>query len=182
MSFASIAFLCLNSLSLATPIDTDLSTLKWTGQKPTSEHWGYLKFRSGDIVIKDDKWVGGIFTVDMTSMSVDDFSGGGADRLLKHLRSDDFFSVEQFETAKLRVNSNDNGTLKGKLTIKGKTHPISFSYDHKDNAYQGRMTFDRTLYDITYKSKSVIEGLGDKFIKDKVHVDFKIVLNSATRQ
>ena len=53
---------------------------------------------------------------------------------------------------------------------------IEQNYEKKDSTYSGKMIFDRTLYVITYKSKSVIEGLGDKFIKDKVIVEFKIVL------
>ena len=176
MILTHFAFILSTGIALAAPIDTTQSNLKWTGQKPTSEHWGSLQFSSGNIEIRQDKWVGGEFNVDMTSMTVDDIKGPKGAKLLRHLKNDDFFGVDQFDTATLRITSTKGEQIEGDLTIKGKTHPISFNYKKEKEAYTGKMIFDRTLYGITYKSKSIIEGLGDKFIKDQVIVDFKIVL------
>jgi len=176
MTVTSLAFWLINGISLAAPVNVDKSTLKWIGQKPTSEHWGSLQFDSGDIAIRKGQWIGGDFSVDMTSMTVDDFSGPQSDKLLRHLQNDDFFAVDKFDRATLRISSTKGNQVKADLTIKGQTHEVEFTYTKKDNAYEGRLTFDRTQYGITYKSKSAIKGLGDKFIKDNVHVDFKIIL------
>ena len=177
MTITSIALWLISSIATAAPINTEKSTLKWIGQKPTSEHWGYLKFDSGDIAIHKGKWLGGELIVDMNSMTVDDFTGPQADKLLRHLKNEDFFAVDQHDTAKLRIKSTDDKQVKAHLTIKGQTHPVSFSYTKKGDTYVGKMVFNRTLYGITYKSKSFIEGLGDKFIKDEVIIEFKITLD-----
>ena len=43
----------------------------------------------------------------------------------------------------------------------------------------GTHTFDRTIYDIKYKSKSIFGDLGDKFINDEIKLEFNIVLKEA---
>ena len=49
----------------------------------------------------------GEFFVDMTSINVQDLTGGSKERLEGHLRSDDFFSVESFPSAHLYISSSE---------------------------------------------------------------------------
>ena len=68
----------------------------------------------------------------MTTLDVQDLTGRGKERLEGHLRSDDFFSVDKHNQAKLTINSskktsNISYELSGDLTIKDITHPIVFT-------------------------------------------------------
>ena len=84
------------------------SNIKWTGTELTSKiHYGSLKLTQANLVIVDSKITSGEFTVDMTSLNVEDLEGEWKERLEGHLSSDDFFSIEKFQTASLKVlNSN----------------------------------------------------------------------------
>ena len=104
-------------------------------------------------------------------------------KLIGHLKSDDFFSVAKNPTAKLditKVETKENNTIvNGKLTIKGITQDISFpaSVSKKGNVVVAIATIriDRTKYDIKYGSKSFIEGIGDKAIDDEFELQVNLV-------
>ena len=79
-----------------TNFDLEKSKVKWTGKKITNaSHWGHLNFKKADISFDGNAISSGNFIVDMTSISVDDISGGGKTRLENHLKDDDFFSVDK---------------------------------------------------------------------------------------
>ena len=163
------------STAMAGNLDTKASSLKWTGSKLTGKsHFGTLFFKDGDIVESDGKWTGGSFVVDMNSMTVDDMKGGGAAKLLKHLKNPDFFVVEKFPTATLKVKSVQGNKVTADMTIMDKTNEVSFEYEKKGDAYVGQMKFDRTKYGVVYKSESIFASLGDKVIRDEILIDFTI--------
>ena len=75
----------------------------------------------------------GEFFVDMTSINVQDLTGGSKERLEGHLRSDDFFSVESFPSAHLYISSSElisdgKWMVNGFLTIKDISHPVLFEW------------------------------------------------------
>ena len=69
--------------------------------------------------------------------------------------------------------------MKGNLTIKGKTNPVSFN---ATVSYPGDTMFlksekfkiDRTKWDVNYGSKSVFDNLGDKFISDDMELQIEL--------
>ena len=149
------------------------SNIKWIGTELTSKtHYGSLKLTQADLVIVDSKITSGEFTVDMTSLSVEDLEGKSKERLEGHLSSDDFFSIEKFQTASLKIldsNRLENGSfnVNGELTIKDITHPIEFTITKiGDNNYNANLTFDRSKYDVKFRSGTFFENLGDKLILD----------------
>ena len=72
------------------------SLVRWYGEELTGKtHFGNLSFKEGQIELQDGLIIGGNFVVNMTSLSVEDLSGGAKARLEGHLRSDDFFSVDK---------------------------------------------------------------------------------------
>ena len=78
-------------------LDVSASNIKWIGSQISGKsHFGSLKFKTGNITIKNDVIESGVFVVDMTSLSVEDLEGRGKKSLEGHLNSDDFFSVESF--------------------------------------------------------------------------------------
>jgi polyisoprenoid-binding protein YceI len=161
-----------NSQSLL-KINTEKSTLKWIGEKiTTSQHSGSLDFKSGEMTIKDGLVVSGNFIVDMTSISVEDISGSGKKRLEGHLKSDDFFSVDKHDKALLSIKGSkktDKGFLvDANLTIKDLTHPIQFNMVSIEGGYNADLVFDRSKYNVRFRSGSFFENLGDKLIIDDI--------------
>ena len=154
-------------------INTEKSTLKWIGEKiTTSQHSGSLNFKSGEMTIKDGLVVSGNFIVDMTSISVEDISGYGKKRLEGHLKSDDFFSVDKHDKALLSIKGSkktDKGFLvDANLTIKDLTHPIQFYMVSIEGGYNADLVFDRSKYNVRFRSGSFFENLGDKLIIDDI--------------
>ena len=82
-------------------INTTSSNIEWVGKKVTGQHNGTVKFKDGALVFKGKKLKGGIFTVDMTSLTATDLSGEYLGKLNGHLKSEDFFGTEKYPTAKL---------------------------------------------------------------------------------
>ena len=157
------------------------SKIKWTGIELTSKtHYGSLKLTQANLVIVDSKITSGEFTVDMTSLNVEDLEGEWKERLEGHLSSDDFFSIEKFQTASLKVlnsNSLENGSfnVNGELTIKDITHPIEFTITKNDgNNYNANLTFDRSKYDVKFRSGTFFENLGDKLILDDIDLEVSL--------
>ena len=157
------------------------SNIKWTGKELTSKtHYGSLKLTQANLVIVDSKITSGEFTVDMTSLNVEDLEGEWKERLEGHLSSDDFFSIEKFQTASLKVlnsNSLENGSfnVNGELTIKDITHPIEFTITkNDDNNYNANLTFDRSKYDVKFRSGTFFENLGDKLILDDIDLEVSL--------
>ena len=154
-------------------INTEKSTLKWIGEKiTTSQHSGSLNFKSGEMTFKDGLVVSGNFIVDMTSISVEDISGSGKKRLEGHLKSDDFFSVDKHDKALLSIKGSkktDKGFLvDANLTIKDLTHPIQFNMVSIEGGYNADLVFDRSKYNVRFRSGSFFENLGDKLIIDDI--------------
>lgn len=164
------------------------SELSWKGTKVTGFHVGTLKLKSGKFAVEEGQLKSGEFDIDMTSLANTDIKDeGDKAKLVGHLKSDDFFSVEKFPVATLKVTQaeplKDGGanthTLSGELTIKGATHPISFpaKVEVKTDAVEAKatVTVDRTLYNVRYGSGKFFQNLGNKMIHDTFTVDVKLL-------
>jgi polyisoprenoid-binding protein YceI len=116
----------------------------------------------------------------MTSLLVEDLQGNYKQKLEGHLKSDDFFSVEKFNESSLTILSsskNDSGLdVNGSLTIKGITLPIKFKLedlemDQEEVRWKGVLTFDRSKYNVRFRSGSFFQNLGDKLILDEIRIE-----------
>ena len=181
----------LMGLNLSSQVQMDLSksSIKWIGKEiTTKEHFGALKFSKAQLELNGDVLTGGEFTVDMTTLDVQDLSGGGKQRLEGHLRSDDFFSVNKHQTSYLKINEilppelsrieadNNSFEVSGELTIKGITQPIVFTLKPvSDQSYVADLTFDRSDYNVRFRSGSFFENLGDKLILDDIKLEVTLV-------
>lgn len=160
------------------------SNIRWYGEELTGKtHYGNLSFKDANIKVQDGVITSGSFVVDMTSLSVEDLSGGGKARLEGHLKSDDFFSIEKHTEANLKITQKakvEEGvqTLFGDLTIKGIKHPVEFTMTLSDNnSAVAALTFDRSKYDVRFRSGSFFENLGDKLILDDIRMEVKLQWN-----
>lgn len=165
--------------------DTESSLINWKGFKPTGEHYGTVKVKSGSFTIQNKKIVAGEFEIDMNSIIDLDMAADSEynAKLVGHLKSDDFFGVEKYPVAIFKVTSTeakgDQTLIKGDLTIKEKTHPVSFLATISMDGNQLTLksdTFkvDRSKYDIIFKSKSFFSDLGDQFIDDDMELSVHV--------
>ncbi|KAA8482599.1 polyisoprenoid-binding protein YceI [Arcticibacter tournemirensis] len=191
--FAAVAILAFAAFKPALKtetftIDTKNSSIEWVAAKVTGKHNGTVKISSGNLVFNGKSLQGGSFTTDMNSIAVVDLQGESAQKLIGHLRSDDFFSVEKHPTSEFRITKvspagTDQVNITGDLTIKGITQPITFPAIVKRQgnavvAVAKGVKVDRTKYDIKYGSKSFFGGIGDKAIDD----EFTLSINLAGKK
>ncbi len=167
--------------------DTKESVIRWEGRKIVGGHWGDVFIKSGNLEFKNNKLSGGSFVIDMNSIVVLDLDEkGGKSKLEGHLRSEDFFSVDEYPTSEFVIkdvkdNKNNKYEITGNLTIKGITHSIKFpaNINIKNNRLEARAEFkiDRTKWDIRYGSGKFFDNLGDRMIKDDIIFKVKIIAN-----
>jgi len=153
------------------------SQIKWQAYKVTGQHDGVVNLSSGELRIKDNKIAGGNFEVDMTSITVTDLSGESKGKLEGHLKSPDFFGVEDHPKAKFVISEafpmGENGKyrIKGDLTIKDNTNPIAFNAQMTEEGEMlvanADLKIDRSKYNVRYGSGSFFDNLGDKTIYDE---------------
>jgi polyisoprenoid-binding protein YceI len=118
-------------------INVEKSRIEWTGRNLTSAHSGTIRLRSGRIVVRDGRPIGGGFTLDMDSIENLDLPDSEMRQMLiRHLKSDDFFDVGRFPTAEFQLSKiealpgaqrgSPNWEVTGVLTLKSVTNPITF--------------------------------------------------------
>jgi len=157
------------------------STVKWTGSKASgSSHSGTINISEGKLVFDHGRLVGGEVVIDMNSIKNTDIEGRKKQRLEMHLKNEDFFFVEKYPTAILKIISAasmpDNlYKVAADLTIKGITNRITFAAHltvNKDGFLgTANINIDRTKWDIKYGSGSFFEDLGDRMILDEIEFD-----------
>jgi len=143
-------------------LDTSKSNATWTGYHlaKSYEHTGNINFKSGSIELTDGELAGGAFVIDMNSISNEDLSGSKNAKLVNHLKSEDFFYVEKYDEAILKlteVNSKGDNTydVTADLTIRGITESIDFTIEvNNDQAdvfqANANLKIDRSIYKVMY--------------------------------
>lgn len=164
-------------------VDTEATTLEWTGRMGPKSHVGTVMIESGEIFVDETNTVGGSFTIDMSTLATPD-----GDQVTTHLKSEDFFEVETYPTASFVITSvttegeiGEPGsyTVTGDLTIKDVTNEISFEADLAVEDQTATLTapivIDRSLWNVRYGSASFFDDLGDKVISDEIEFDLTLV-------
>lgn len=162
-------------------IDINSSTIEWLGKKVTGQHNGTVNIKSGNLEMSNGKLTGGMFEIDMTSITVTDLTGNMKGKLEGHLASDDFFSVADYPVATVKITEakmldSNKYDITADLTIKGITKPINFTATMNENTATADITVDRAKYNVRYGSGSFFEGLGDKMIYDNFDLSVKLVM------
>lgn len=167
-------------------IDTLNSNVQWFAYKVTGQHNGVVNIKSGSLTYNDNGFFsGGSFEIDMSTIKATDIQGEMAGKLEGHLKSDDFFGVATYPTAKFVITKvaprGKPGEYKitGNLTIKATTKEVKFDAVLKELAggkieATGDIKIDRTDFDIRYGSGSFFDGLGDKTIYDEFDLKVKL--------
>jgi polyisoprenoid-binding protein YceI len=180
------------TLTLSKPVvfkvDNETSKLTWAAKKATGDHNGQVKVSNGSFAVESNTLKGGSFDIDLNSITDTDLTDQASnDKLVSTLKSETFFNTEKYPKASFAIVSatktGDNQyNVKGNLTIKGITNPVSFPATvaisgKKLNAI-AKITIDRTKYDIKFRSKNFFENLGDKVIYDDFDIDVALVANT----
>jgi polyisoprenoid-binding protein YceI len=165
------------------------SKLNWTGSKPGGQHHGTVQISEGTLNIEKGEIKSGFFTIDLrTIKDLDLEPGTWNDKLVGHLKSEDFFYIEKYPVATFKLTNSTkkdktNYSITGDLTIRGITHPVTF--DATVNINKGYLTatsseivLDRVKWDIKTMSKSVFADLKDKYVDDEMLVTIDLVANS----
>lgn len=187
-SLIVLIFLALSSIGFCATKEVTLNKengkITWKGKKFTGEHFGNVQIDKGSLNFENGELKVGAIEVNMDSMNCLDIEDKDYNaKLVNHLKSDDFFSTQKFPTAKFEITSvlpskGAKYDVKGNLTIKGITKPATLKVNRSEEKdyfkYYGDLVFDRTDYDIKFKSKKFFESIGDKVIYDEVSLNIEI--------
>jgi len=169
-------------------VDTDASKVNWVGSELVGgKHTGYINLESGMLTVKDGNITGGTFTLDMTSITDTDLSpDDGKAKLEKHLKSDDFFSVEAHPTSTFEIvevkpaedNPNATHQITGNLTMKDITKSVTIPAkinmgENKLMASTPQFTIDRKEWDVMFRA-STMDVAKDKIINDRIGLTIEL--------
>lgn len=152
---------------------TPNSSVGFTGSKVTGSHSGGFKTFTGHFTVKDGVPVGNDHKVviDMNSTFSD------AEKLTGHLKSGDFFDVEQFpqstfDVTALEKKSDGEYTVSGNFTLHGVTKNITFPATVSKDGEAVKIS---AKFDINRKDfKIVYAGKADDLIRDQVVIELNL--------
>ncbi len=169
-------------------IDTELSVIVWTGRNPNSTHYGNLQFSGGEISVREGI-ITGIFDIDMHSITNINLQGDELQPvLIDHLKSDDFFLVEQFPSATFKIKNgkpakepyitHPNYEIKRTLELRGTRAEQNFMATvamTADNslAVEAHFDIDRTRWGVIYGSTRFFEHLGLRLVFDLISIQMR---------
>lgn len=168
------------------------STVVWIGSKSTgSTHTGFISGKSGKIAYKDGNIVAGTVDIDMNSLVCNDLAGADKAKIEKHLKSDEFFDVAKFPTAKfdiIKISELDANTqrtasvksivqltnvMTGNLTIKGISRSVTVPVNIHITANTAQITssmftINRSDWGIKYDLGTVSGAVKEAIVDDKI--------------
>ncbi len=161
-------------------VNTAASTVEWHGKKVTGQHHGTVAIKSGTLSVHDGKLTGGNVVLDLTTINDQDMEGESKQKLEGHLKSADFFDVENHPEATLEITevteTDTEGvvTISANLTIRGVTKNITFDAnvsEASEAAFKASADFniEREQWGVSYTGKA--DDLISKEINLKVNLD-----------
>lgn len=165
-------------------IDLGASQVNWKGTMlGVKHHSGSLKFVSGTVMAKAGMVTGGEFVVDMKNYALTDsnYAPDGSKQgtramLMGHLMSPDFFAVDSFPTATLKITGVEGNTAMADLTVRGKTNSEKITdivvTPNEDGSMtaSGKLVFNRQKYGVAWSS-----GSKDAVLSDDIELDVQLM-------
>jgi polyisoprenoid-binding protein YceI len=157
-------------------VDVARSSVHWRGTKfwGLGSHEGTINLASGTLCAVGDTVISGAFVADITTIEVTDIPASDPipkNRLRDHLLSEDFFAAQHYPTAQFRLTAarRENNRLyrvDGQLTMRARTHPITFyargwTVRNDSVRAEARVTLDRQRWDISYRGSTLRDDLVD---------------------
>lgn len=181
--------------SVVYTIDNQASSLKWTGAKITETvHYGTVNIIEGNLAFNEGNLEAGSFVIDMSSILVLDLTEDtGKLKLEGHLKSGDFFLVDEYPTASFEItgvtaldgDAAATHSVSGNLTIKGVTNGITFpaaiSVDDASATATATFEINRNEWGVVWggskTEQSIKDFLQNNLIKDMI--TFEVSLTAA---
>jgi polyisoprenoid-binding protein YceI len=167
-------------------IDSAQSNIEWVGRKVTGSHNGTIAIQAGELILNNGKLVGGKLVVDTTSIRILDIEDPATNaQFAGHLASDDFFSIQKFPEATLKITAVTGNHVEGDLTIKGITHSIGF--DAVINVSDllltatAKLLIDRTKYEMKFRSGNFFKDLGDTLIYNDFELNVTVTAKPVSK-
>ncbi len=166
-------------VSVTYSIDTEKSVVNWNGKMiGVYAHEGTMRLTEGSLKVTDETVTEGYFSIDMNSILTTDsdalYKMASREKLIGHLKSDDFFSTEKYPTATFKIKEVNRDVIKGDLTIKGVTNEetltnVKLTVADKNVTVSGILVFDRQKYGVAYK-----HTMNDMVVSDDIELTVSI--------
>ncbi len=163
------------SAHVIVPFDQSSGSVNFVGAKITEKHEGSFGKFKGTLHVLESKPESSKVEVeiDMTSLAIEPA------KLKGHLLSEDFFGAEKFPTARFvstkltpLEGKPGNYSVKGQLTLHGKTQEITFPAQVSTSATSGKV---KTEFAINRKDFGIVyPGMPDDLIADNVLIQLDI--------
>jgi polyisoprenoid-binding protein YceI len=171
------------TLTRSMSVDINASSIDWTGEMlGLYSHSGSLKFKDGKIAIREGKIISAELLVDMSTILATDGNFKGVDNhtpeaLVEHLKSADFFDVENHPYARLVFKNYEGNNISAILEIKGVQQLINLENveiyeEQQDVSFVSGFKFNRQKFGVSHKMT-----VPDMVISDDVTVLVKLVAN-----
>jgi len=170
-------------------VNTTDSNIAWKGSKKVGDsHSGTLSLSKGTLAVDKGAITGGVFTIDMNSLTNTDMAGSdGAGKLEGHLKNEDFFNVSAFPYATFEItkvtkvlnNANMTHSVSGDLKLLGISKnivlPATVKIEgDKVSASVKNYQLNRTDWGVKYGS-GLLGAAADKIINDNVEINLELV-------
>lgn len=169
-------------------VSIEKSTIDWTWRNMWRKHIGNLKLKNWYLLL--DKWIVSdlILEIDMTSINNIDLKDSQQKNILvNHLKSKDFFEVDNFPISTLKIIKTDllnnieskpNYIIRAELTIKWITKDIMFDAHIHEKEGQivinSHLDIDRSRWNIMYWSAKFFARLWRHMVDDIISIDMII--------
>jgi polyisoprenoid-binding protein YceI len=157
------------------------------GRNLNGRHYGIIAVSGGEVSVKKGGLVGGSITLDMRSITDLDLQDAGYNRLLvSHLRSDDFFDVDNYPSAVYAIDGSEFlpeasacslvYQVTGSLELKGVHKELPLTAEvvpQPEDQLKARVLcdLDRTRWGVIYGSGRFFEKLGMHLVNEIVTVE-----------
>lgn len=171
-------------------INCAASRFEWTGRSIFKKHFGTITISGGELVVNNGEVTSGYISLDMNGIRNIDLENRDENSLLiRHLKSDDFFDVKRYPTARFDLvecgdlvgatPGSPNYFVKGQLTIKGVTKEVSVPAiivpgEQGSIRAQAWFDIDRTEWGVSYGSGKLFEKLGIHLVNDTISLELNI--------
>ena len=168
-------------------IEISSSTVQWTGYHLAKSyaHTGKINIKSGTLEVENGDLVSGKIVIDMSTITDEDLTKEKDNaKLVKHLKSEDFFYASEYPESILTIKNVKKGegdvyNVSGDITIRGITENIEFEakkHGGSDGSvkYSASLKVDRTKHEVLYGWSLENMMLGDTF-----DLEVELVANKA---
>ncbi|MBD3251271.1 hypothetical protein GF380_02245 [Candidatus Uhrbacteria bacterium] len=142
-------------------INPEEVSFTFTGYAVGKEHEASFDTMEAQLAMPEGELEAAMLTIDPASVN------SGIARLDTHLKSDDFFDVEQYPTIVVKLDSIQDGQANGIVDFRGVQKSITFPITVTDSEISADFLFDAAPFDFKYTG-----------VNDEVRIQFQVAYSS----